>query len=255
MLFTDMEATWTNQRDELVKRHDIDPHPVLTVAVEPGVAVPPFERTTGFHDWNRYAAVNDEFVDIHMDDGAGQAAGYTGAFGMGNLQWAYMHNMLREWIGGDGRIVRVACQFRGPNLRDTVATAHGTVTAVRRAGDETEVDLDVWTETPTAPRSRWGRPRSRSQGSMSDGDSDTSERTGIERLLSPHSIAMVGASNKPSIGGQVFANLRRFRAGPVHPVTRGRRGAGRDGLPVRRRPARAGRPGRGRGPGRPGRPG
>ena len=39
----------------------------------------------------------------------------------------------------------------------------------------------------------------------------------LERLLAPRSIAMVGASNKPTIGGWVFANLRRF-AGPVYPV-------------------------------------
>jgi len=119
----------------------------MTTDLEPGTTIPPFQRTTGFHNWNRFAAVNDEFVDIHMDDGAGQAAGYPGAFGMGNLQWAFLHNMLREWVGLDGRIVRVACQFRGPNLRNTVVTAHGTVTAVRPGDGETLVDLDVWTET------------------------------------------------------------------------------------------------------------
>jgi hypothetical protein len=119
----------------------------MSTDIRPGTAVPPFQRTTGFHNWNRFAAVNDEFVDIHMDDGAGQAAGYPGAFGMGNLQWAYIHNMLRDWVGPDGRIVRVACQFRGPNLRNTVVTAHGTITAVRPAEGETLVDLDVWTET------------------------------------------------------------------------------------------------------------
>lgn len=108
--------------------------------------VVPFERATGFQIWNRYAAVNDEFVDIHMDDDAGKAAGYTGAFGMGNLQWAFLHNMLREWIGEDGRIVRVACQFRGPNLKGAVVTARGNVTKVEPAGEESVVDLDVWTE-------------------------------------------------------------------------------------------------------------
>ena len=118
----------------------------MTTDLQPGAAIPPFQRTTGFHNWNRYAAVNDEFVDIHMDDGAGQAAGYPGAFGMGNLQWAYIHNLLRDWVGPEGRIVQVACQFRGPNLRNTVVTAHGTITAVRSDEGETVVDLDVWTE-------------------------------------------------------------------------------------------------------------
>src|SRR5881398_3196658 len=33
-----------------------------------GTELPVFVRTTGFHNWNRYAAVNDEFVPIHMDD-------------------------------------------------------------------------------------------------------------------------------------------------------------------------------------------
>ena len=55
---------------------------------QPGSSVPPFERTPGFHHWNRYAAVNSEFVDHHMDDEAGRASGYPGAFGMGNLAFA-----------------------------------------------------------------------------------------------------------------------------------------------------------------------
>ncbi|WP_328912193.1 MULTISPECIES: MaoC/PaaZ C-terminal domain-containing protein [unclassified Streptomyces] len=110
-----------------------------------GQAIPVFTRTTGFANWNRYAAVNDEFVPIHMDDEAGRAAGYATAFGMGNLQWAYLHNVLREWLPG-ARIVRLACQFRSPNTKGMVVTAKGTVTAVRDADGGREVDVEVWTE-------------------------------------------------------------------------------------------------------------
>jgi acetate---CoA ligase (ADP-forming) len=43
--------------------------------------------------------------------------------------------------------------------------------------------------------------------------------TGMDRLLSPASIAMVGASsNEESIGGWVFANLARAFSGPLYPV-------------------------------------
>jgi acetate---CoA ligase (ADP-forming) len=45
------------------------------------------------------------------------------------------------------------------------------------------------------------------------------ELAGIERLLSPRSIALVGASNnEESIGGWVFANLARAFSGPLYPV-------------------------------------
>jgi acyl dehydratase len=112
-----------------------------------GQELPTFERMAGFHAWNRYAAVNQEFVPIHMDDDAGRNAGNPGAFGMGNLQIAYLHALLRQWIGDDGRIVSVACELRAPSLRGVRTIARGRVTAVHENADETLVDLEVWTET------------------------------------------------------------------------------------------------------------
>jgi acyl dehydratase len=112
-------------------------------AVTVGTELPVFIRTTDFHNWNRYAAVNDEFVPIHMDDDAGRAQGFPGAFGMGNLMWAYLHNLVREWMGGDGRIVSIGCSFRSPNLRGMTIEARGTVVAVRAEDGERFVDLEL----------------------------------------------------------------------------------------------------------------
>ena len=126
------------------------------MALTVGQSIPDFTRRTGFHAWNRYAAVNSEFVDIHMDDEAGRRAGYPAAFGMGNLQWAWLHCLLRQWLEeSGGRVVAMSCQFRNPSLKDRTVVAKGVVTAVRQGARETEVDLDVWTEddggTPLAP--------------------------------------------------------------------------------------------------------
>ena len=124
-------------------------------AVTVGTEVPEYVRTTDLANWNRYAAVNDEFVPIHMDDDAGRAAGFPSAFGMGNLLWAYLHNMLRDWIeadfAGNGRIVSVDLSFRSPNLRGQTVAARGTVTAVREEGGATIVDLDVAVVDRDAP--------------------------------------------------------------------------------------------------------
>jgi acyl dehydratase len=117
-----------------------------------GDELPVFQRATGLHHWNRYAAVNDEFVPIHMDDEAGREAGYVSAFGMGNLQWAYLHNLLRQWLGENGHIVSVSCQFRSANTKGQVVTARGTVTGVRDDGGQRIVDLEVWTEEQNGVR-------------------------------------------------------------------------------------------------------
>jgi acyl dehydratase len=117
-----------------------------TAEVVEGFEIPPFSREANLHAFNRYAAVNDEFVDIHMDDEAGRAAGYPGAFGMGNLTFAWMHCLLRDWLGDDGRIVRINCQFRGPALRGDTVTCRGTVTRVYDEDGAQMADLDVWSE-------------------------------------------------------------------------------------------------------------
>ena len=127
----------------------------MAATVTVGTEVPEYVRTTDLANWNRYAAVNDEFVPIHMDDEAGRAAGFPSAFGMGNLLWAYLHNMLRDWIetefAGDGRIVSVDLSFRSPNLRGQTVAARGTVTAVREEDGATIVDLDVAVVDRDAP--------------------------------------------------------------------------------------------------------
>jgi acyl dehydratase len=112
-----------------------------------GDEIPPFERNVDLANWNRYAAVNDEFVPIHMDDDAGRAAGNEGAFGMGNLGVSYIHNMLRAWLGGRGRIRVVDVEFRRPSPRGALNRARGVVTAIDgRQGRAVGVELDVWIE-------------------------------------------------------------------------------------------------------------
>jgi acyl dehydratase len=109
--------------------------------LEVGVRLPAFVRTAGFHNWNRYAAVNSEFVDIHMDDGAGQAAGYPGAIGMGNLTIAWFHAMLRGWFGPTGRMIRFDGQFRSPALRGDTITCSAVITEMTEGDGRVRVAL------------------------------------------------------------------------------------------------------------------
>ena len=114
--------------------------------VKVGDSLPLFTRRTGFDNWNRFAAANDEFVPIHMDEEAARATGLPGAIGMGTLQWAYLHNVVRDWLGDRGRILRMSCQFRSPNRKDQTVTATGRVTDVTPTDAGTEVGLEIWTE-------------------------------------------------------------------------------------------------------------
>jgi hypothetical protein len=113
-------------------------------AIAVGDALPTFSREGTLHHWNRFASVNDEFADHHMDDEVGRAEGFAASFIMAPLEHAYLHNMLRDWLGDQGWIVRVDIKLRNPLIRGRTLTAGGEVTGVRREGEKLLVDLDVW---------------------------------------------------------------------------------------------------------------
>ena len=114
--------------------------------ITPGTEIPSFVRQQNFHAWNRFAAVNDEFVPIHMDDAAGQAAGFPGAIGMGNLACSYFHNVLRDWLGEQGRICRVSVQYRQPNNQGSILTTRGKIVSVSQKPAAHEVQIELWME-------------------------------------------------------------------------------------------------------------
>ncbi|MCB2048195.1 MAG: hypothetical protein KDE32_08195 [Novosphingobium sp.] len=111
-----------------------------------GAELPPFVRETGLENWNRFAAVMDEFVPHHMDDEAGKKSGMPGAFGMGNLQTSYLHNLIRGWMGEKGRIRNFTIQWAQPNLKNTVVTAQGKIASVEDTDEGKLVSLEMWTE-------------------------------------------------------------------------------------------------------------
>ena len=109
-----------------------------------GDKLPAWSRKTSFAEWNRYAAVNEEFVPFHMDDEAGRRAGNAqGAFGMGNLRYAYIVNALQDWLGEDGTIREVGCQYRAINQKDDVLTVVGEVAEKTVEDGENKVRLTI----------------------------------------------------------------------------------------------------------------
>jgi acyl dehydratase len=187
LLFVVAESHLSNQRGELVKslRHprvfifqrpgsppknaqraivvpDGDPHrrwasqssPGAPLAVfddlEEGDNLPLFQRYTDLMNFNRFAAVNDEYVYHHMDVDIANTRGQKDVDGMGLLQFSYLHNLLRQWIGEAGDITRASVQYRANNGRGDIVSCRGRVVRKYKQGDLNFVDVDLWTENQRA---------------------------------------------------------------------------------------------------------
>jgi acyl dehydratase len=122
-----------------------------------GETSPVVEWAGDFDLWNRYAAVNDEFVPIHMDDEAGRAAGFPGAIGMGNLNVSMLHRLLRQWFGEAVEVTGMAVQFRAPSIRGRSSRATGTVTSIEDTSDTWLVTAEIHVDDDEGNRLTTGK--------------------------------------------------------------------------------------------------
>jgi hypothetical protein len=87
-----------------------------------------------------------------MDDAAGREAGFPSAIGMGNLIWSYFHRLLRDGLGGRGRIEKIGVRYWQPNLRDSTIILRAKVIEVVGEGETARVRLELLAEDTDARR-------------------------------------------------------------------------------------------------------
>jgi len=119
---------------------DLDPDEVAV-----GDELPTYSRPGSVLAWARYGAVNPvHIVGHHFEDEVARREGFDAAFIPAPLEHAYLHTMLRNWMGRSGRVLSLDIRLRRPLIRGRTLTAGGTVTALRRHGDAVSVSLDLW---------------------------------------------------------------------------------------------------------------
>ena len=103
-----------------------------------------------------WAAGSGDFYQIHYDKDFAQGTGLPDRIVHGALKHALVARMLHEWVGAQGRVKRVACQYRGMDMVDRDVVCRGSITGKRIENGEHLVDLEVWTETPEGEKTTPG---------------------------------------------------------------------------------------------------
>jgi len=193
--------------------------------LEIGTELPSFERTTGFAHWNRYAAVNDEFIDVHMDREAARAAGQPDVFGMGNLRIAYLHALLHDWLAGRGDIAEFALQFRALNLLGDTLRAWARVVGKQRSAGLEWLDVELGVTNQKGEETAPGTARlvlfpdgkGRVPPEPSRAPIPTDRKPGVH--LDAKTLACLGRPLAPDVALAVGANdIRRWATASYYPA-------------------------------------
>ncbi len=116
--------------------------------VKEGQEIPPVSQNCDSQRLVLWAAGSGDYYQIHYDKDFAQATGLPDRIVHGALKHALLGRLLHEWAGEQGRVRRVACEYRRMDAVNRDVICKGVVKGKRQENDANLVDLEDWTEDP-----------------------------------------------------------------------------------------------------------
>jgi len=132
------------------------PEDIYFEAVNPGQELTTLLQNCDSQRLVFWAAGSGDYYQIHYDKDFAQGTGLPERIVHGALKHALLGRMLHEWIGEEGRVKKVACQYRGMDMIDKDVTCRGVVTGKRTENGSHLIDLEIWTEDPDGQKTTPG---------------------------------------------------------------------------------------------------
>jgi acyl dehydratase len=95
--------------------------------VEVGTVIPPLVKQPTTRQLVRWAGASGDLNEVHYDKDLALSWGLPGVIVHGLLKYQFLVQMLTDWIGVDGDIRKVSCQYRGMDYPGDTLTCSGTV--------------------------------------------------------------------------------------------------------------------------------
>jgi acyl dehydratase len=121
-----------------------------------GDEIPKLVKNCSTQQLVQWAAGSGDFYQIHYDETFAKGTGLKDIIVHGALKNAFLGQLLHDWVGAKGQIVRYGCSYRGMDYPDQDIVCRGTVTKKYEEGGKALLELDIWTET--GPAKDNGRP-------------------------------------------------------------------------------------------------
>jgi len=104
----------------------------------------------------KFAGASGDYYPIHYDKDFAQANGLPGVIVHGWLTLSFLGQMVTDWIGESGTLVKLGGSYRGMNLAGEDIICNGRVTRKYIEDNRHYVRVEVWAENPQGERTTSG---------------------------------------------------------------------------------------------------
>ena len=111
-----------------------------------GMEIPPLVKHPTTEQLVRYAGASGDFSRIHYDDAFARSRGFPSVIDHGMLKYAFLAQMLTDWIGYEGRVRKIGCTYRRIDVPGDTLTCKGRVAGKYVQDGMNYVECEIWTE-------------------------------------------------------------------------------------------------------------
>jgi acyl dehydratase len=104
----------------------------------------------------KYAGASGDFYQIHYDKDFALASGLPGVIVHGWLALAFLGQLVTDWMGDAGRLVKLSGSYRGMNRVAEDIICNGRVSKKYEEDGHHYARLEIWAENPQGERTVTG---------------------------------------------------------------------------------------------------
>ena len=114
--------------------------------VNEGTELPAVVKNPTTQQLVKYAGASGDYYQIHYDKDFAKNNDLEDVILHGALKNAFLGHLVTKWMGPQGDLKRLACQYRGMDIPGSPVTGKGVVTRKYQEQGANLVDCEIWLE-------------------------------------------------------------------------------------------------------------
>jgi len=122
-----------------------------------GSEITPLVKQPTTHQLAMWAEVSSDHNPIHFDQDLAKSRGLPGIIVPGQLAGCFLGQLVTDWIGTEGRLRKLACNYRGMNFPGETIIYKGEVSKKYVEDGEHYIECSLWAENEKREKTVSGR--------------------------------------------------------------------------------------------------
>jgi acyl dehydratase len=124
--------------------------------VQIGDTIGPLDKQVTTRQLVQYAGASGDYYEIHYDKDFAAENELPGVIIHGALKNAFLAELVIQWIGGEGKLMELTCQYRGMDVPNDILRCEGTVSRKNTEDSHGVVECDLWITNGRAKKTTFG---------------------------------------------------------------------------------------------------